>query len=117
MKFWIARTEGNVLTLHQSKPRKVRVDDETEDFFWVSDIETQSFLNRNLFPEVTFENSPMEVEINLEGIQEGNYDEIIHIHVDNEDGKTVSTLDVSVSELVELYMNTHFPIKEYKHLN
>ena len=56
-------------------------------------------------------------EINLEGNQEGNYDEIIHIHVDNEDRKTVSTLDVSVSELVELYMNTHFPIKEYRHLN
>lgn len=117
MKMWIARTEGNVLTLHQLKPRKVRMDNETEDFFWASDIETQSFLNKNLFPEVTFENSPMEVEINLEGNQDGNYDEVIHIHVDNEDGKTVSTLDVSVSELVELYMNTHFPIKEYKHLS
>lgn len=117
MKMWISRTEGNVLTLHQSQPRKVRMDNETEDFFWASDIETQSFLNRNLFPEVTFENSPMEIEINLEGNQDGNYDEIIHIHVDKEDGKTVSTLDVSVSELVELYMNTHFPIKEYKYLN
>lgn len=117
MKMYIARTEGNVLTLHQSEPRKVRMDNETEDFFWMSDIETQSFLNKNLFPDVTFENSPMEVEINLEGNQDGKYDEVIHIHVDNEDGKTVSTLDVSVSELVELYMNTHFPIKEYRHLN
>lgn len=117
MKLWIARTEGNVLTLHQSQPRKVRMDNETEEFYWVSDVDTQSFLNKNLFPEVTFENSPMEVEINLEGNQDDNYDEIIHIHVDNEDGKTVSTLDVSVSELVELYMNTHFPIKEYRHLN
>ena len=117
MKMWIARTEGNVLTLHQSEPKKVRMDSDTKEFFWASDIETQSFLNRNLFPEATFENSPMEVEINLEGNQDGNYDEIIHIHVDNEDGKTVSTLDVSVSELVELYMNTHFPIKEYRHLN
>ena len=117
MKMWIARAEGNVLTLHQSQPRKVRMDSDTKEFFWASDFETQSFLNRNLFPEVTFENSPMEVEINLEGNQDGNYDEILHIHVDNEDGKTVNTLDVSVSELVELYMNTHFPIKEYKYLN
>ena len=117
MKLWIARTEGNVLTLHQSQPRKVRMDEESDNYFWASDIETQSFLNKNLFPEVTFENSPMEVEINLEGNQDGKYDEVIHIHVDNEDGKTVSTLDVSVSELVELYMNIHFPIKEYKHLN
>lgn len=117
MKMWIARTKGNVLTLHQSKPRRVKISHCSNEFFWASDVETQSFLNKNLFPEVTFENSPMEVEINLEGNQEGNYDEIIHIHVDNEDGKTVSTLDVSVSELVELYMNTHFPIKEYWHLN
>lgn len=63
MKMWIARTESNILTLHQSKPKRIRMDNETEDFFWVSDIETQTFLNRNLFPEVTFENSPMEVEI------------------------------------------------------
>ena len=63
MKMWICRTEGNVLTLHQSQPRKVRMDNETEDFFWASDIKTQSFLNRELFPEVTFENSPMEVEL------------------------------------------------------
>ena len=67
MKMWIARTEGNVLTLHLSKPRKVRMDNETEDFCWVSDIETQSFLNKNLFPEVTFENSPKMIEIVIKG--------------------------------------------------
>ena len=33
MKMWICRTEGNVLTLHQSKPRRIRMDNETEDFF------------------------------------------------------------------------------------
>lgn len=63
MKLWIARATGNVLTLHQSEPKKVRMDSDTKEFFWVSDIETQSFLNRSLFPEVTFENSPMEVEL------------------------------------------------------
>ena len=65
MKMWIARTEGNVLTLHQSQPRKVRMDEESDNYFWAIDIETQSFLNKNLFPEVTFENSPMEVELKL----------------------------------------------------
>ena len=114
---YIARATNNVLTLHQSQPRKVRMDNETEDFFWASDIETQSFLNKNLFPEITIENSPMEIEVNLKGNQEGTYDEIIHIHIDNEDGKTVSTLDVTVSELVELYMNVNFPLKEHKILN
>lgn len=39
------------------------MDSDTKEFFWASDIETQSFLNRSLFPEVTFENSPMEVEL------------------------------------------------------
>lgn len=63
MKMWIARTEGNVLTLHQFKPRKVKISHCSNEFFWASDIDTQSFLNKNLFPEVTFENSPMEVEL------------------------------------------------------
>ena len=63
MKMWIARTEGNVLTLHQSMPRSVKMSYCSNEFFWASDVETQSFLNKNLFPEVTFENSPMEVEL------------------------------------------------------
>lgn len=44
-------------------------------------------------------------------------DEIITIHVDNEEGKTVSTIDVHLSELVELYMNTHYPLRKVKHTN
>ena len=63
MKMWISRTEGNVLTLHQSKPRRVKISHCSNEFFWASDAETQSFLNKNLFPEVTFDNSPMEVEL------------------------------------------------------
>lgn len=35
----------------------------------------------------------------------GKEDEIITIHIDNEEGKTISTIDVHLSELVELYMN------------
>ena len=65
MKMWIARATNNVLTLHQFEPEKLRMDEESNDYFGASDIETQSFLNRNLFPEVTFEKSPIEVELIL----------------------------------------------------
>lgn len=65
MKMYIARTKGNVLTLHQSKPRRVKISHCSNEFFWASDVDTQSFLNKNLFPEVTFENSPQEVELKL----------------------------------------------------
>ena len=65
MKMWIARATNNVLTLHQFEPEKVRMDEESDSYFWASDIETISFLNRSLFPEVTFENSPKEVELKL----------------------------------------------------
>ena len=44
-------------------------------------------------------------------------DEIVTIHIDNEDGTTVSKIDVWLSELVELYMNTHFPLRKYKNTN
>lgn len=48
---------------------------------------------------------------------EENEDEVITIHIDNEDGKTISTIDVHLSELVELYMNTHFPLRKVRNLN
>lgn len=48
---------------------------------------------------------------------EENEDEVITIHIDNEDGKTISTIDVHLSELVELYMNTHFLLRKVRHLN
>lgn len=48
---------------------------------------------------------------------EENEDEVITIYIDNEDGKTISTIDVHLSELVELYMNTHFPLRKVRHLN
>lgn len=44
-------------------------------------------------------------------------DEIITIHIDNDDGKAISTIDVHLSELVELYMNTYYPLRKVKHLN
>lgn len=44
-------------------------------------------------------------------------DEIITICIDNEEGKTVSKIDVPLSELVRCYMNVHFPLKKNKCLS
>ena len=59
MKVWIARDKDNRLYLYQYKPQK------EGDFF-----ESLSYLSCwqipfTEFPEVTFENSPMEVELVL----------------------------------------------------
>ena len=57
MKLWIARNLDNDLTLHYEKPT------------WYDRIECWSDIaleiNPFLFPEVTFENSPIEVELKL----------------------------------------------------
>lgn len=57
MKMWIARNLDNDLTLHDEKPT------------WYDRIECWSDIaleiNPFLFPEVTFENSPKEVELKL----------------------------------------------------
>lgn len=44
-------------------------------------------------------------------------DEIVTIHIDAPDGKTVSKIDVSLSELVKCYMDVHFPICNNKSYN
>ena len=60
MKFWIARNKDNNLIVFQSKPilNDWQEWDEVlnEDFM---------FIPNYLFPEVTFENSPMQVELKL----------------------------------------------------
>lgn len=60
MKLWIARNKDNTLAVFQSKP------------FLNNNIEWDEYLNEDymyideyLFPEVTFENSPQQVELNL----------------------------------------------------
>lgn len=59
MKLWIARDEDGILTLYYGKPI-------LEDWLgmWGSN-EGCKELDRDLFPEVTFENSPQQVEIKL----------------------------------------------------
>lgn len=60
MKMWIARSKGGLLQLFDTRPIYVQGS-------WRSDlVYTKSFiLNPELFPSVTFENSPQQVEIKL----------------------------------------------------
>lgn len=56
MKLWIARSEGGELTLHSRKPIYHK------GYGWIS---VCTILNSKEFPDVTFENSPKEVELKL----------------------------------------------------
>lgn len=60
MKLWVARNKDNTVVLFQSKPilNNNQEWDEilNEDFMFIPEY---------LFPEVTFENSPQEVELTL----------------------------------------------------
>lgn len=55
MKLWIARAKFGYITLHYSKPKE-------KNGGWNDVV---AVLGDNYFPEVTFENSPQEVELKL----------------------------------------------------
>ena len=57
MKLWIARNKDGSLALFSYKPWKIRYD--TFDKLRGDFIE----LDKKLYPEVTFDNSPIEVEL------------------------------------------------------
>lgn len=60
MKLWIARNTDDTLVLFQSKPIL------GTDFIWEELLnEDCMYIEEYLFPEVTFENSPQQVEIKL----------------------------------------------------
>lgn len=61
MKLWIARNDGGTLELHQRKPSISKV---TGKPVWVNGGFV-GFIFNDIFPEVTFENSPQEVELKL----------------------------------------------------
>ena len=63
MKLWIARDEDNTLWLHQYKP-SVRSHPRLIYKWWYQEGDDWE-MSEELFPEVTFENSPMEVEVKL----------------------------------------------------
>ena len=63
MKLWIARNQNGSLWLHEEKPSLV-YDEELGSWYY----EKGDFLglyDESLFPEVTFENSPVQVELKL----------------------------------------------------
>lgn len=66
MKLWIARTKprdgagGSFLGLFEGKPYYIEALD-----LWFSPMGFPTYIDFNLFPEVTFENSPREVELKL----------------------------------------------------
>lgn len=61
MKFYIARDKNGFIGLYRQKPTWIRINHFRED--WVG--EYMGLLNKDSFPEVTFENSPQEVELKL----------------------------------------------------
>jgi hypothetical protein len=63
MKLWIARNPDDSLWLHEEKPSLV-FDDELRRWYYESGNSLELY-NESLFPEVTFENSPQQVELKL----------------------------------------------------
>ena len=61
MTMWIARDRNKALYIYNSKPIR-----ETEACFYPNKSDnTMLYIDERLLPEVTFENSPQEVEIKL----------------------------------------------------
>ena len=60
-KLWIARDKNGEIFLYNRKPIKV----EEEGAFMLSDLLIDGFmrLSSDFHPEITFENSPQEIEI------------------------------------------------------
>lgn len=62
MKLWIARELSNKLSLFSNKPKLQFVNIYGKQI-WIGDF--VAAVKTDLFPEVTFENSPQEVELKL----------------------------------------------------
>lgn len=63
MKMHIARDKDNGLHLFSDKPFKVIWNTGSEDFIYWDTKEYSIKIDNSLFPEVTFKNSPVEVEL------------------------------------------------------
>ena len=59
MKLWIARDEDGDIYLYKNKPYL------KAEGIWTCSDQEYFYLDEESFPEVTFENSPQEVEIKL----------------------------------------------------
>lgn len=64
MELWIARDFDGCLNLYVEKPL---LDSNDNMYYTIDSVMEDDYLNidKDLFPEVTFENSPQLVEINL----------------------------------------------------
>lgn len=63
MALWIARDQDGLLNLFQdTKPEKTFYEG---IIIWEGDLDSTLSLDKTLFPEVTYENSPQQVEIKL----------------------------------------------------
>ena len=58
MKLWIARDLDGSLALYEIEPKY-----EEKYDTWLTPCGLPFYISEHLFPEVTFENSPMEVEL------------------------------------------------------
>jgi hypothetical protein len=59
MELWIARDRAGILRIYDNKPK---VDKRKQEITFIGGYYE---INSNLFPEVTFENSPRKVKISL----------------------------------------------------
>lgn len=62
MKLWVARDADGDIYLHRNKPYQ-----ETTGI-WTCDNQEYFWLDEECFPEVTFENSPQEVELVIKNV-------------------------------------------------
>jgi hypothetical protein len=65
MKMYIARDKNGSLHLYSNKPYPIVWDTLDEEFLYWDNEGTSMKIDDNNFPEVTFENSPKEVELKL----------------------------------------------------
>lgn len=63
MDFWVARNQNGDLSMFSKKPEKIQ--GWHHEYYWSTREEGESsmWLDNDLFPEVTFENSPQEVNL------------------------------------------------------
>lgn len=65
MKLWVARDKDGILRLFETKPfLNINNNWDSDDNYWDSD-DNYFVIDENKFPEVTFENSPQQVELKL----------------------------------------------------
>lgn len=62
---WIARSkDGSDLSLHNNKPKWERIKGEFHDYTaWNDNYEHPLYLDEKLYPEISFDNSPQQVEL------------------------------------------------------